>query len=100
MIGYRNAPEENSNAFVNGWLRTGDLAYYDDRGLIFIKDRVKEIIKVIKIRITILLQSKFSLFMTDNKFSVNLVYFSGKIKNFISGQGLSSGTSRIRRNYP
>lgn len=48
MIGYRNAPEENQNAFVNGWLRTGDLASYDDRGLIFIKDRVKEIIKVTK----------------------------------------------------
>lgn len=59
MIGYRNAPEENENAFVSGWLRTGDVASYDDRGLIFIKDRVKEIIKVTKdISILIWEQSK------------------------------------------
>lgn len=46
MVGYRGAPEENSKAFLDGWLRTGDLGYYDERGCIFIKDRLKEVIKV------------------------------------------------------
>lgn len=46
MKGYGNSPEQNSNAFLDGWLRTGDLVYYDERGCIFIKDRLKEVIKV------------------------------------------------------
>lgn len=47
MPGYRNAPEENAKAFVDGWLRTGDLSYYDETGSVFIKDRLKEVIKVL-----------------------------------------------------
>lgn len=46
MKGYRNAEEANSQAFVDGWLRTGDVVYYDESGVIFIKDRLKEVIKV------------------------------------------------------
>lgn len=46
MKGYGNAPEENKKALVDGWLRTGDLVYYDERGYVFIKDRLKEVIKV------------------------------------------------------
>lgn len=45
MKGYGNE-EENSKAFLDGWLRTGDLVYYDERGYIFVKDRLKEVIKV------------------------------------------------------
>jgi acyl-CoA synthetase (AMP-forming)/AMP-acid ligase II len=29
-----------------GWLRTGDVAYYDDDGNFYIVDRLKELIKV------------------------------------------------------
>lgn len=28
-----------------GWLRTGDIAYFDEDGYLFIVDRIKEIIK-------------------------------------------------------
>ncbi|KAF5302846.1 hypothetical protein FQA39_LY02026 [Lamprigera yunnana] len=46
MQGYNNKPKETSDAFVDGWLRTGDLGYYNERGTFFIKDRVKDLIKV------------------------------------------------------
>lgn len=46
MKGYHNKPEATKASFLDGWFRTGDLAYYDNNGLIFIADRVKELIKV------------------------------------------------------
>lgn len=46
MKGYHNKPEATKASFLDGWFRTGDLAYYDNNELIFIADRVKELIKV------------------------------------------------------
>ena len=42
--GYENAPDENREAFLNGWLRTGDLGYLDDDGYLFLTGRKKELI--------------------------------------------------------
>ena len=39
MTGYYHRPEETREAIRDGWLYTGDLGYYDERGFIFIKDR-------------------------------------------------------------
>lgn len=49
MKGYHNNPEETAKTFVNGWLRTGDMVYYDDNQMFFVTDRLKELIKVISI---------------------------------------------------
>lgn len=47
MKGYLNNPEATNETIVNGnWLRTGDLATYDSNGMFYIKDRLKELIKV------------------------------------------------------
>jgi len=42
--GYMNNPLETAAAIQNGWLRSGDLGYVDDRGYLFIVDRLKDMI--------------------------------------------------------
>jgi len=42
--GYWMRPEETEEAFVNGWLRTGDLAVLDSEGYVNIVDRKKDMI--------------------------------------------------------
>jgi long-chain acyl-CoA synthetase len=42
--GYWNRPEVDAEVFVDGWFRTGDVAYLDDDGYLFIVDRIKDLI--------------------------------------------------------
>jgi acyl-CoA synthetase (AMP-forming)/AMP-acid ligase II len=42
MSGYWNDPEATAETLVDGWLRTGDLAYVDDRGCYRLAGRTKE----------------------------------------------------------
>lgn len=46
MLGYLNNKEATDDMLADGWLRTGDLAYYDEDGFFYITDRLKELIKV------------------------------------------------------
>lgn len=47
MRGYLNNPEETAKVVgADGWLRTGDVGYYDNNGDFYITDRCKELIKV------------------------------------------------------
>ena len=46
MIGYHNRPEATAAMVQDGWLRTGDLGTVDADGYLFIRDRLKELIKV------------------------------------------------------
>lgn len=45
MKGYYRNPEATRRTLVDGWLRTGDIAWVDDEGYTFIVDRLKELIK-------------------------------------------------------
>lgn len=42
--GYWNKPEETQKAFVDGWVKTGDLARVDEEGFCYIVDRAKDIL--------------------------------------------------------
>nr|WP_256816752.1 fatty acid--CoA ligase [Pseudomonas putida] len=43
--GYLNAPEQGAALWAGGWLHTGDLACIDARGVMRIRDRIKDVIK-------------------------------------------------------
>jgi len=43
--GYWNSPQETSNAFVDGWFKTGDIGNIDEDGFLSITDRKKDLIK-------------------------------------------------------
>ncbi|HKU94583.1 MAG TPA: long-chain-fatty-acid--CoA ligase [Vineibacter sp.] len=44
MKGYWKLPEASARAMRDGWLLTGDAGYLDDKGYLFIYDRVKDMI--------------------------------------------------------
>ena len=44
MAGYWNQPEQTAAALRGGWMHTGDAGYLDDRGYLFIVDRLKDMI--------------------------------------------------------
>ena len=44
MQGYWNKPEETAKALRDGWLYTGDAAWMDEQGYLFIVDRLKDMI--------------------------------------------------------
>ncbi len=46
MLGYHNRPDATAATMADGWLKTGDLGAVDGEGYLFIRDRLKELIKV------------------------------------------------------
>jgi len=44
MTRYWRKPDETKEAIRDGWLYTGDLGYYDEKGFIYIADRKKDMI--------------------------------------------------------
>ncbi|RYE88620.1 MAG: long-chain fatty acid--CoA ligase [Hyphomicrobiales bacterium] len=44
MLGYYGNPDATRDAFMDGWLRTGDVGYIDSDGYVFLVDRIKDLI--------------------------------------------------------
>jgi acyl-CoA synthetase (AMP-forming)/AMP-acid ligase II len=44
MAGYWNQPEATEEAFVDGWLRSGDAGRIDEEGYLYLEDRVKDMV--------------------------------------------------------
>lgn len=44
MTGYWQLPEKTAQTIVDGWLHTGDVGYVDERGYLFIKDRLRDVV--------------------------------------------------------
>ncbi|MBX7526234.1 fatty acid--CoA ligase [Qipengyuania vesicularis] len=44
MACYWNLPEATESSLVDGWMHTGDAAYMDEDGYVFIQDRMKDMI--------------------------------------------------------
>jgi acyl-CoA synthetase (AMP-forming)/AMP-acid ligase II len=44
MTGYWRKPDETKETIIDGWLHTGDLGRYDERGYIYIVDRKRDMI--------------------------------------------------------
>ncbi len=44
MTEYWRKPDDTKEAIRNGWLYTGDMGYYDEKGFIYIADRKKDMI--------------------------------------------------------
>jgi len=44
MIEYWNMPDDTAETLVDGWVYTGDVGYYDEKGYVYIVDRRKDMI--------------------------------------------------------
>ena len=44
ISGYWQNPEANATSFTDGWFHSGDLGYQDDDGMLYVVDRLKDVI--------------------------------------------------------
>jgi fatty-acyl-CoA synthase len=44
MVGYWNNPEATRKTLQDGWLRTGDMGSFDERGFLTLRDRSKDVV--------------------------------------------------------
>ena len=44
MTGYWRLPEKTAETLVDGWLHTGDRGLFDERGFLYLKDRLKDMV--------------------------------------------------------
>jgi acyl-CoA synthetase (AMP-forming)/AMP-acid ligase II len=44
MLGYWNRPDLTAEALRGGWMHTGDIGYFDERGYLHVVDRLKDMI--------------------------------------------------------
>jgi long-subunit acyl-CoA synthetase (AMP-forming) len=65
MIEYWNRPEATSEAIVDGWLRTGDVATMNEEGFVAIQDRIAEVIDYCRGKLAGYKQPKAAVFIEE-----------------------------------
>ncbi|XP_077991034.1 uncharacterized protein LOC144445369 [Glandiceps talaboti] len=51
MKGYLKNEKATNETLVDGWLHTGDIGHYDEKGHFFVVDRLKEVIKYMGVQV-------------------------------------------------
>ncbi len=44
MRGYLDMPDKTAETIIDGWLHTGDVGIIDERGFVYIKDRIRDVV--------------------------------------------------------
>jgi fatty-acyl-CoA synthase len=44
MKGYYKMPNQTAKTIIDGWLHTGDVGLIDNRGFVFVKDRIRDVV--------------------------------------------------------
>jgi len=64
--GYWKRPEETAKTFPNGWMRTGDMGYYDENGFLFVSGRIKDNFKYYNNHVSLGISSNKCPFILDS----------------------------------
>ena len=85
MQGYFNQPNENAKVFAaDGWLRTGDMVYMDEKGFLYLVDRKKDMIIV----------SGFNVY--PNEVEAVIAKHKGVLEVAVVGHKLSNGNEIVK----
>lgn len=79
--GYYKKPEATKAAFIDGWFRTGDAGYIDEKGNLYMTDRIKDIFKTSSGKY--IAPQKIETLLLNNKF-IDQIALIGNERKFIS----------------
>ncbi len=103
--GYLDEPEETARKFRNGWLATGDMAYRDQDGYLWIVGRKSEFVKIRGVRVSFAeIETRIASFPGVSECAAIAVKHAeageAVALYVVAEQGASDVVASIRRNMP